>query len=341
MRIEPNAENRLPETDPVSTLADLSWTHHHCVLRALEPMVLPPFKGSAFRGAFGHHLKRVACTKPTSNCDDCDMAASCVYRYIFETPFTSDHPFLKGITHAPHPFVLRPPDDRDRMVPTGTELPFELILIGRGAEYLPHFVFTFIEMGQYGLGRRGENGLRGRYRLETWGQYDQDGGLIPLYQVSRGELSDPPSPLRCSRLLEGCPVPDRVILNITTPVRIRQQGIYRATFNFSLLFRNLLRRIAILAKIHASIDSNALDFAGLCRRADEIRTVKVDLTWRDIERYSFRQRKRIPMGGLVGRIEFAGNFEMLWPFLILGEYFNVGKNTAFGLGRYMLETTWS
>jgi len=56
----------------------------------------------------------------------------------------------------------------------------------------------------------------------------------------------------------------------------------------------------------------------------------------DIERYSRRQERRIPMGGLVGSVTYRGPLDEFLPWLALGEHVHVGKNTVFGMGKYRL-----
>ncbi len=47
--------------------------------------ILPPYKGSTFRGVFGHALKRVTCALKRQSCDDCMLRSKCVYPFVFET----------------------------------------------------------------------------------------------------------------------------------------------------------------------------------------------------------------------------------------------------------------
>ena len=49
------------------------------VLRARDPIRLPPYAGSTLRGAFGHAFRRVAC--PFRQCPPCLVPASCPYTY--------------------------------------------------------------------------------------------------------------------------------------------------------------------------------------------------------------------------------------------------------------------
>jgi CRISPR/Cas system endoribonuclease Cas6 (RAMP superfamily) len=51
-------------------------------------------------------------------------------------------------------------------------------------------------------------------------------------------------------------------------------------------------------------------------------------------RVSGRQKKRIEMGGLVGKVTYEGDLTDYLPLLALGELIHVGKGTVFGNGQY-------
>ncbi len=53
---------------------------------AEEPIVLPPFPGSAWRGLVGHGLRRTVCVTRQPRCEGCLLIGSCVYSTIFESP---------------------------------------------------------------------------------------------------------------------------------------------------------------------------------------------------------------------------------------------------------------
>ena len=104
--------------------------------------------------------------------------------------------------------------------------------------------------------------------------------------------------------------------------------------DFSILARNLLRRLSWLSEIHCG-EKWDLDWKGIISRAKKgVRTVHSGLRWHDWERYSNRQEKRLKMGGFMGDITFEGELAEFLPFLRLGEYLHVGKGTVYGLGEY-------
>ncbi len=42
------------------------------------------------------------------------------------------------------------------------------------------------------------------------------------------------------------------------------------------------------------------------------------------------------LGGIIGTVTYTGQFTPFLPFILLGEFVHIGKNTTFGLGRYQI-----
>ena len=57
--------------------------HFFCPLET--EAILPPYKGSTFRGVFGHALKKVVCALKRQECPQCLLKEKCVYALVFET----------------------------------------------------------------------------------------------------------------------------------------------------------------------------------------------------------------------------------------------------------------
>ena len=79
------------------------------------------------------------------------------------------------------------------------------------------------------------------------------------------------------------------------------------------------------------------DFAALKRASAAVRG-SADFEWFDWQRYSNRQERAMPLGGVVGRLVLEGDLRPFWPLLHLGQWLHVGGKTTFGMGRYRLET---
>ncbi len=150
----------------------------HLCLRAKDTLLLPPYKGSTLRGAFGHAFKKVACPFRCS-AGSCVLPKVCVYTYTFETPPPEGSQILRKYPHAPHPFVIEPPADQRQLFEPGEELYFGLVLIGRALDYLPYFIYAFDELGRIGIGRR-----KGKYEVTAVEGFGQDGEGRKIYGSS-------------------------------------------------------------------------------------------------------------------------------------------------------------
>jgi|SRR5580704_13131387 hypothetical protein len=76
------------------------------IFEALDPVHIPGFSGSVWRGAFGYALKRVACVMKMRPCEGCPLESSCVYTTLFDTRPVSGEGLFTATARAPHPFAL-------------------------------------------------------------------------------------------------------------------------------------------------------------------------------------------------------------------------------------------
>jgi hypothetical protein len=53
-------------------------------IKALDCLNLPEYKGSTFRGGFGHAFRKVVCALKAKECADCLLKEKCIYSYIFD-----------------------------------------------------------------------------------------------------------------------------------------------------------------------------------------------------------------------------------------------------------------
>lgn len=310
----------------LNELRKIRYARFRLEMAAVSQLRLPPYKGSTFRGAFGHTFKRLVCVKRDLDCSTCLISDRCVYYYVFETPFSGEGRDSRGYTFVPHPFVIEPPEEVRELYEPGAELRVGLVLVGRALDYLPYFIYAFEEMGQRGLGAgRGKAALQ---RVIALGPEPSDDRCI--YQSGTGQLEqDYPV---------GVGAPDTATvgtlrLRLHTPLRLKAEGRYTRQLDFSLLVRALFRRASDLARFHCGAELD-LNYRQWIEQAAEVSAVATTLRWHDWERYSQRQDRRMKLGGLVGEAEFVGAWQSFLPLLRLGADLHVGKGTGFGLGRY-------
>lgn len=309
-----------------------------------DDAVLPEYKGSTFRGIFGHALKKVVCALKRQDCRGCLLYPKCIYAYVFETPapHVAERPPVvpetpetgapaAGLRHRlaapPHPYVIEPPDDGRTRYRKGDTLDFTLLLFGRANEYLPYFVYAFKEMGALGIGRR-IGGKRANFVLDT-----VVSGVQPAYE-SRTETMHP-GPFAVDLGLSPT-APEarqsRLTLSLRTPLRLKFENAFKAELPFHVLTRAMLRRVAALDRYFGDGEP-PLDYRGLVARAKAVETEASAIRWFDWRRYSNRQDQAMLMGGMVGEVTYAGDLGEFLPLLHFCEQVHLGKQTAFGLGR--------
>ncbi|MCF6291222.1 MAG: CRISPR system precrRNA processing endoribonuclease RAMP protein Cas6 [Desulfobacterales bacterium] len=301
----------------------------HC--RFTTPALLPEFKGSMLRGAFGHALKRVACTLGRQRCDDCLLAPACGYAFIFEAARAlpgngNDRPRNSG---PPLPFVLNPPQEPDRDYKPGDPLEFSLTLFGRANDFLPHIIYAVEQMGESGLGKKTRAG-QGCFQLLAISS-----GATTIYDGERKILKQQP-PLERLSLGASPAEPARAVsVHLLTPLRLKYHNRFQDTLPFHVLIRAALRRISTLAEIYGDGEPQ-LDYQGIIKRAQGIEIKENKCRWIDLTRYSNRQKTAMRIGGIKGMVSYQGDLAEFLPLLQFCEKSHLGKQTAFGLGRIEL-----
>ena len=292
---------------------------------------LPEFKGSTFRGVFGRALKNVVCALRRQECTGCLLKDRCLYSVVFETHETSKTSQAR-IATPPHPFVIEPPEENATRYKKGDRFSFSLLLFGETNMHLPYFVYAFEQMGSMGIGRR-IDGTRGRFILE-----EVSTGDSLIYSSTDRKLKTDKE-LETLSLKNAIPAIEgdlSVMIRFITPVRLKFENRLTAELPFHILARAMLRRVSSLFNAY---DGNepALDYRGMVKRAEAVRTAKNELMWHDWRRYSFRQDQAMMLGGMTGSVTYTGALGEYLPLMELCSRVHIGKQTTFGLGRFEME----
>jgi CRISPR-associated endoribonuclease Cas6 len=284
-------------------------------------LTLPVYSGSTLRGAFGNAFRKIVCPFKNKECRECLLLKKCVYTYVFETPVPEGSNIMRKYEYVPHPFIIEPPFDKE----IKTRLSFNFLLIGRAIDYLPYFIYTFEEMGLRGLGK-----ARSKLNLYSIVQKNKtiyDGRTKTLKDnVYKETISfiQPRRKIECIKL------------KFLTPTRIVYKGETLKNPEFEKIIPNLLRRIFLLSYFHCD-KTLSIDFKGLLEKARSIKTNLEYFKFQRWDRYSSRQKKEIPMEGFIGEVIYEGNLTPFYPYLKAGEILHIGKGTAFGMGKYVIE----
>jgi hypothetical protein len=293
-------------------------------------LVLPPHKGSTFRGGFGNVFRRITCALREKDCGSCLLRERCPYAYVFETAPPAGSQALSKYESIPRPFVIEPPPEEKTEYAPGETLIFYLLLFGKAIEFLPYFILVFREMEEAGIGRG-----RQPFKVLSISAVGLDQEEV-IYTAGTNTVRGVNLTFTGNDLLKALPaVNGRLSVRFITPFWLKDQGSLAPVPEFHILFRQAMRRISALSYFHHEIALEA-DYAGLAARSRHVALVENNTHWQYWERYSRRQQQRITQGGLVGDVVYEGDLEEFIPWLVIGEQVHVGKNTVFGLGKYSL-----
>ena len=283
-----------------------------------ERIDLPVYKGSTFRGAFGHALKQSVCVMRQTECGRCPLLKNCAYAYLFETRNNRGQ-------QVAHPYVFEPPMAEKRFYNPGEPLFLSVVLIGRANDYIAHLVAAFKRMGQRGVGRKG-----GRFALDAVYAV-RDGQRHMVYDSRDGRVQ----PLQAQVDITSFKPRDahEATLYFNTVTALKSGGRVVYDLDFETIIRAIYRRMKALSVYHNN--RIAID---LPNRTDHpARVIDSRLKRAFWQRYSNRQEKKIGFAGVVGSLTISGDLTPYTPLLQMGHYVHIGRGTVYGMGKYELE----
>lgn len=289
---------------------------------------LPVYKGSTFRGGFGHALKQTVCAIKRPSCTTCLLKDSCIYIRVFEqSGVKGRHGDL-----APHPFVIVPPHNQGTRLFRGSAFDYHLLLFGNADELLPNFIYAFERMGKNGIGKSVQR-RRAAFKLN---QVTESGQAV--YDGESGRMKKPEAViLGLGTAEEGTGETQRVRIQFQTPLRIKFKNRLHDGLPFHVLTRAMLRRVSSLLAAYGGGEPN-LDYKGLVEKACDVHIVENRLSWFDWKRYSSRQDQSMLMGGIMGSIVYEGMVDAFLPLFDFCSKVHLGKQTTFGLGKFSFST---
>ncbi len=341
LNAKPFAMSHVPPSELASAtptdwpIPDLPLCRLRFHFKALDPIRLPYFSGSAWRGLLGHSLRRSVCVTRAPHCDGCLLRGQCIYSRVFETPPRSREK-AQRYSALPHPFVLEPPPAGQRDVAPGESLSLGMTLIGSSQDLPAYLTHSWQRAGEHGIGAQNS-----RFELIDVTQEQRLGeeDWISILDRERGELQ----PVQ-SRWRSPDPRPDPLEIELLTPLRIKHRGqfVNEQRFSIDALFLTLTTRLALLAELYSPSTRTpgaepAPTTSQLQAALADIRWESDHLRWVDWTRWSSRQHTQMQLGGLLGTLRLSGSgLNALWPMIVLGQWVHLGKQSSFGLGHYRI-----
>lgn len=304
------------------------------IFRAEEQARFARFPGSAWRGAFGHSLKKLVCIMPHQPCEACALREVCAFPQVFQPPGPRDAPILARYQNAPSAFVLDPSETPTQgFYVSGGTLSLTLRMFGRTTRFAPYVLRALLDAAAKGVGP--DRARLSPILLQPNLALTQ---LSPQVTFSFDAAAAALSPFR--PVVPALP-PEPITLRFTTPLRLRIRNdlVTPARFRPAHLLAAAVRRLSLLALCFGD-DALRLDFLALLSTAPHLEWADHSFDWVETVRRSARQKATMQMGGIVGRAVLdLGGTPQLWPFLWIGQWLHIGKSATMGFGRYRITTS--
>lgn len=293
-----------------------------------KPIDSQQLSGKRLRGAFGKQLLHLSCvTHRNGNCH-CPASINCAYSSVFapQPPGKPLHPsFQNGIPA----YIIHAPIGLAHTIVAGTQTTLSITLLPPAQ---PHR-----QMVEKALGSALEH-------IGNESRHESRNGNCPVisvldsstHQLIVPELHQSHSQEATSSTAE---TGDTIALHCITPLRLQSRG--KPVFNPAHITPQLLTQALIRRHMQwCQLTHQPLpDYSPYTQAAQHTRISQNALQWQDDRRYSHRQRKSIPLGGLVGSFNLQNTsqaLQTLLPLMQIGSLLSIGKETVFGMGRYQL-----
>lgn len=269
---------------------------------------LEPYKGSTFHGGFGRGLAHAA-------------------------PEVAARFFLLGDDQQSRPFAIEPPSSERTEFDAGELLSFRITLFGPAVAEGPALVAALKAWGEMGLGPQ-----RTPFSLVDLAVSAIHGAAFSLAPTQLADLASFAAPLSAwlSQQQTQQAHWQSVLVQAETRLRLQHHGeLLLQAPTAQQLRAAVARRLAAVAAM--AVPELRLDARVLLANQpslDGCELVADHSRFADWQRYSRREERHQPLGGLLGGWRYAGDVAQLLPWLEIGQWLLLGNKTTFGFGRY-------
>lgn len=214
----------------------------------------------------------------------------------------------------------------------GEILSFDLTLLGEGTHYALHCVEVIHEISLSGLGKVFPEGTRGTATLISV-ESVMPSAIVPVLQEGVARINVPtPFPASDIFSVRKKLQIDRITLFCESPLHLKTNNrVCVGAPEFSLILKRILGRMNQLAPTPFTLEKRIL-----VDKSRKVDSGSHNISWCEIKRWSARQEKELLYGGIVGTLEYIGEITPFLPWLVLGQWLQIGNKTTFGFGTYQL-----
>lgn len=272
-------------------------------------------RGAIWRSVLGMQLLRHHCPSHSSRGCQCPIERPCLYARLFLNPIPPDSQVMRQYTNAPQPYTLSTCAGQ-RIDDNLWQTTLLVSLFGQACEAQTEVIIALIRGAKAGIGPNRE----------------------PLHLANQAVLKHKNSSSHCLDI-EVLATSGKVEIQLLSPLKIKQQGRYCQAKDFTprTFFAALQRRACMLSYFHQGLQVET-GFQTRVQAAEALQWQRKKLHWQNSERFSQRQKQKIPLGGLVGRclLDNSGLNDELRYLLNFGQHIGVGQHAVLGQGRYRL-----
>lgn len=304
---------------PLDLFGDLTIGKHQFTLLFQQDAELPDFPSIGLRGLMGWSLQETVC--PFQNqkykCGKCMVNSDCPYFCLYEQKTKKS-----GFAEAPKGYMLY-----SAPKPTGTQITLELTLFGKCNQFLPA-----VSSALFASGTKGLSGRNNQFIITAWSEITPSGTNELPISTSGHKSIHGPFPL--SDWLNN---EIHTALKLTTPIRLRKKGRNLKKMDWQFFYSSLARRLEGLNQLYGNGCGFGRDPWLAVHKEFKTWSQPIGKTkWLDLNRYSSRQKKKVPLGGLTGHVTIPQPSNTQDQWLQIASLINVGKGAVMGLGRVKL-----
>lgn len=281
---------------------------------------LPDYPSLGLRGLLGRNLHKLVCpfsNRPGNRCKACLLKSSCPYYMLYEQQSTLDGRFeaTRGYIIYVAPF------------PKSCRVTMELTLFGYCSTLLPA-IYAALELGgKTGLGLVASK--KAPFTITGISQMTPTG----LRSIEFKEIAEALSPFSLRRWLEHDGGHEgRTIAHLVTPLRLTKK--YENTINWPLFYGNLARRLEGLHQFYNNGEVLGKErWQALKKKFDSWPDPPSRLRWTPLERFSGRQRQKVPLSGFTGEVEIRQMAKEQQAWWRVAALIHAGRSIVMGMGR--------